>query len=260
MYDFPWTAQALDEVWAFVAGRLRAKRVDAPDRLQRGQPLETQWRDPSLLLGQTCGYPYRHGLAGLVEILATPSFGFDGCEGTNHCSFLIVRGDDPRGDLAAFRGARAAINGRDSNTGMNLFRAALAPLAGGAPFFADVRVTGAHVASLAAVAVGDSDIAAIDCVTYGLVARHAPERAEGVRILARTPASPTLPFIASLALPETTRALVRETLFEALAARELEDARSTLGILGAEALGPEAYLRVDELERRAAEGGYLTLV
>ena len=34
-----------------------------------------------------------------------------------------------------FRGAIAALNAADSNTGMNLFRATIAPIAGGAPFF-----------------------------------------------------------------------------------------------------------------------------
>jgi len=259
MYDFPWTAPALDAVWRWVGAFLRGRGVEAPSLLTRDVPLEALWRSPGLVLGQTCGYPYRHGLGDFVELIATPVYAFEGCEGANHCSFLVVRREDPRADLAAFRGARAAINAGDSNTGMNLFRAALAPLARGAPMFAEVAVTCAHAASLAAVAAGTSDIVAIDCVTFGLLAKGAPELVAGVRVLARTPSSPGLPFIASLGLPAEHRATVRDALFGALDETSLSEAWATLGIVGAEVLGPEAYERVDELEAGAARLGYAEL-
>ena len=256
MYDFPWTAPALDAVWAWMAEYLRQLGLAAPALLSRDLSLEILWRSPELVFGQTCGYPYRHGLGDLVELIATPVYAFEGCEGPRHCSFIVVNGNDPRADLAAFRGARAAINGRDSNTGMNLFRAALAPLADGAPFFAEVVVTGAHAASLAAVAAGSSDIAAIDCVTFGLLARGRPELVAEVRVLGRTPWSPSLPFIASLALPAERRAWVREALFAGLREPSLSAAWATLGVVGAEVLEPSAYLRIDELEAEAAALGY----
>ena len=258
MYEFPWTAPALDAVWGWIGAFLRDRGVAAPASLTRDLPLQTLWRHPGLVLGQTCGYPYRHGLADVVELAATPVYAFDGCEGANHCSFLVVRADDPRRDLADFRGSRAAINARDSNTGMNLFRAALAPLAHGAPFFAEVAITGAHAASLAAVAAGTSDIAAIDCVTFGLLAKGRPELVAGVRVLACSPSSPGLPFIASAALPAEQRALVREALFAALEAPALSEAWRALGVVGAEVLGPGAYGRIDELEA-AAGLGYVEL-
>jgi ABC-type phosphate/phosphonate transport system substrate-binding protein len=259
MYEFPWTAPALDAVWGFLGAFLRDHGVAAPAGLSRELPLDPMWRSPDLVLGQTCGYPYRHGLSALVELVATPVHAFEGCEGPRHCSFIIARKDDRRAELAAFRGGRAAINGRDSNTGMNLFRAALAPLAGRAPFFAEVAVTGAHAASLAAVASGTSDIAAIDCVTFGLLARGRPALVTRVRVLAHTPSSPGLPFIASLALPAEQRAWVREALFAALKERSLSQAWAALGMVGAEVAAPEAYGRIDELEAGAAAAGYAQL-
>ncbi len=259
MYEFARTAPALDAVWSFMAERLVAAGIDAPASLTRGRELQNLWRDPGLLFGQTCGYPYRHGLEPFVEILATPVFAFEGCEGATHCSFLVARRDDARRDLAGFRGARAAINARDSNTGMNLFRAAVAKVAGGAPFFADVSVTGAHSASLAAVAEGKADLAAIDCVTFGLIARESPQRVAGVRVLARTPSSPALPFIASRALPRATRDAVREALFAARAAPGLAEPRAALGIIGVERLDDSAYRQIDEIEAGAARLGYAEL-
>ena len=75
------------------------------------------------------------GLKDAVTLIATPEYAFPGCEGASHRSFIIRRAGDPRRNLSEFRGATAALNGHDSNTGMNLFRAAIAPIARGAPFF-----------------------------------------------------------------------------------------------------------------------------
>jgi len=256
MYDFAWTASALDAVWNEIGRRLRASGVEAPERLTRGVELGTLWRDSGLLLGQTCGYPYRRELRDVVELLATPRFSFDGCEGADHCSLIVVRREDPRADLSDFRGARAAINARDSNTGMNLFRASVAPLARGERFFASVLVTGAHVASLRAIGEGEADIAAIDCVTFGLVARGDPAAVAEIRVLGRTPASPGLPFIASRNLPEGVADLVRAVLSSATDAPELAEAWAALGVVGIEVLPPEAYTRIDEVERQAEKLGY----
>ena len=86
---------------------------------------------------------------------------------------MIRRADDERRELVAFRGSVAAINGENSNSGMNLFRAAIAPIAMGA-FFAKVVATGSHVASLRAVAAGEADLAAVDCVSFALITREQP--------------------------------------------------------------------------------------
>jgi ABC-type phosphate/phosphonate transport system substrate-binding protein len=251
MYDFAGTAGALDAVWEYIGARLRAAGVDAPLRLTRVSDLAAQWRDPGLLLGQTCGYPYRRSLKDVVEIIATPKFGFEGCEGADHCSFLIVRRDDPRAKLSDFRGARAAINARDSNTGMNLFRAAVAPQARDGRFFGEVIVTGAHAASLAAITAGEADIAAVDCVSFGLIARFDPAAVSDIRILARTPASPGLPFIASRGLPPEVRAATRVALLAALAAPRLRAAWKTLGIVGAAVMSTNEYERIDKIEAEA---------
>ncbi len=58
MYDFPWTAAANDALWAAISARLDEAGIEAPKALTRGGDLDAHWRDPRLLLGQTCGYPY----------------------------------------------------------------------------------------------------------------------------------------------------------------------------------------------------------
>jgi hypothetical protein len=134
MYELPWLIEATDALWAELRPALRAANVaGVPDALDRSRPLAALWRDPALLLGQACGYPLVTELAGAVQVVATPVYAFPGCAGPMHRSFVLVRADDPAPSLAALRGRRCALNGRDSNTGMNLLRALVAPLAQNQP-------------------------------------------------------------------------------------------------------------------------------
>src|SRR5262249_20179107 len=150
-------------------------------------------------------------------------------------------------------------NSHDSNTGMNLFRATIAPIAGGAPFFRAALVTGSHAASVETVAEGRADLASIDCVSFALIGRGRPELIERVAVVVESPASPTLPFIASSSLPPSTIAAVREALFGALDDPRLAEARAALGLKGARVAAPADYDRVIEIERDAAAAGYSRL-
>jgi ABC-type phosphate/phosphonate transport system substrate-binding protein len=259
MYDFPWTAAANDALWASMSARLAEAGVQSPAALTRGGDLARQWRDPGLIFGQTCGYPYVTGLRSAVTLIAAPEYGFPGSEGAAHRSFIVRRAGDPRRELPEYRDSTAALNGWDSNTGMNLFRAAVAPIAGRAPFFRAIAVTGSHEASLTAVAEGEADLASIDCVSFALIARGRPELVERVAVIAESPLSPGLPFIMSAGLGAPTIAAVREALLAALADPSLSEARRTLGLKGARPTSPAEYDRVIEIERDAAAAGYARL-
>jgi ABC-type phosphate/phosphonate transport system substrate-binding protein len=256
MYDFPWTATANDALWASIFARLNDAGVRAPPRLTRGGDLAALWRHPRLIFGQTCGYPYVTGLKDTVTLIATPDYSFPGCEGAAHRSFIIRRLDDPRRALGEFRGAVAALNAYDSNTGMNLFRATIAPIAGGAPFFSSIAMTGSHEASVAAVAEGRADLVSIDCVSFALLGRGRPELIERVAVVVESAQSPNLPFIASGSFPPSTIAALRTALFAALADPNLAEARTTLGLADARVLMQPDYERVLALERAAIAAGY----
>jgi ABC-type phosphate/phosphonate transport system substrate-binding protein len=143
---------------------------------------------------------------------------------------------------------------------MNLFRAMIAPIAGGAPFFRALVVTGSHEASVTAVAAGRADLASIDCVSFALLSRGRSELVERVTVVAESPLSPSLPFIAAAGVPASTIATVRGALFATLADPALDEARATLGLKGARPARPADYDRVAELERGAAAAGYPRLV
>lgn len=260
MYDLPELRPANDALWAALAWHLRAAAVEGvPDALARPDDLHAFWRTPDLLLAQTCGYPLTTALNGVVRVVATPLYAAPGCEGAWHRSVIVVRRDDPAAGLADLRGRVAAINGRDSNTGMNLFRAALAPVAGGHPVFVHVLETGAHAESLRAVAEGWADTAAIDCVTFAQLRRWRPAWADAVRVLADTPATPGLPLVTAAATDDATVGALRDALAAAATDPALEEARATLFLAGFTLLAEEAYARVTELADEAARLGYAEL-
>ena len=261
MYDPPYLNEAQDVLWAALRRALVDQGIERalgplPQSLDRQRAIGDALADPRLALGHTCGYPLRKLYAGRLKPLATPIYASPWMEGAWHRSAIVVRADEPATGLAGMRGRVAAINGRDSNTGMNLFRAAVAPLAGGQPFFSRVVETGGHLLSLQAVSEGRADIAAIDGVTFTLAARHAPERVAGVKVIDVTPATPGLPLVVRKDVTDEVVAALRRGLDALLADASAAPAREAFGLIGFEPIAEEAYDRVLELEREAVAAGY----
>ena len=212
------------------------------------------WLRDDLLLSQTCGYPLVKALAGRVQLVTTPVFTVDGGASGNYHSVLVARAAANVTSLAQCRGHRAAYNTPDSNSGMNLLRSAVAPLAGGRPFFASVIETGGHLASLQALQDDRADVAAIDCVSFAFALDHRPDLALGLVEIGTTRSAPGLPLIASKRVPAEAvdalsaaltdavahdRALARRLKLDSFARRPLDD-----------------YARILEIEMDAVERGY----
>jgi ABC-type phosphate/phosphonate transport system substrate-binding protein len=257
MYDLPEIRWASDALWRGVAARLeRAGLTGLPERLARELSPAEAWRHPGLLLGQSCGYPAMTAFRDELRILATPLYAAPGCEGPLHCSFIVVAVESDAAQLRDLRGTRFALNGRESNTGMNLPRRAIAPLAERGRFFAAVIETGSHAESLARVAAGTADCAAIDCVTHALLVRHRPATVARTRILEHTGMTPSLPFVTARGTDQATAALMRAAIIEAAADPALAESREALFLAGAIAAEPDDYAVVIDNERRARELGY----
>jgi ABC-type phosphate/phosphonate transport system substrate-binding protein len=106
---------------------------------------------------------------------------------------------------------------------------------------------------------GRADLASIDCVSFALLERGRSELIERVAVVAESPLSPGLPFIASAGLPAPTVATIREAVFAALADPNLAETRAALGLKGARPTSAAEYDRVAEIERDAAAAGYARL-
>src|SRR3546814_4899140 len=85
-----------------------------------------------------------------------------------------VCSSDLAGQLADLKGRRAAVNAADSQSGCHALRHAAMDLADEGHFFGSVVLTGSHRASMQAVAAGEADVCAIDCVTWCLLQRSEP--------------------------------------------------------------------------------------
>jgi len=257
MYDLPELREATDAWWAGLAEKFRAAGIaEVPDRLTRSDDISAAWHSPALLLSQTCGYPMVMLLADVVQLVATPVYAAEGCDGANYSSVIVVRADDAVADLSGLRGRRAAVNAPHSQSGYNALRHQLAPLAGGKTFFSEVVETGGHHKSMAAVADGQADVTAIDCVTFALTACYRPEATAGLRVLQYTAPAPGLPYVAPAgASPDLVRRL-STGLQEACAEPALAEVREALMLKGVEALPRSAYDCIPAMEEMAKALNY----
>ncbi len=268
MYDHPAQRDANDRLWSAIAEILRADGVsDVPDRLDRTRDVQTLWHDPTLLFAQACGYPLVADPTLALIPLAFPIYAVPHCEGATHRSVVVARHDDPRGAIGDFRGCRAAMNDRHSNTGMNLFRATIAPIAGSiaepiegrVSFFDTVVETGAHRASIVAVRAGEADIAAIDAVTHAALARFEPDLVSSLKIVAQSPISPSLPFVTAATTDPTTRTRLQAALRHVVADPALAGIRATLFLTGVEPAHRGSLVPIIRLKDEAALAGYAEL-
>ena len=152
-------------------------------------------REPGLWFGHTCGYPLMTQLQPDFMPFCVPLFDVPGTEDKLYSSRIIATADGTVDSLETSRGRVCAMNNSDSNSGMNVLRHALADLARGEPFFNRVLTTGGHLHSLQAVAEGEADIAAIDCVSYQLIADAQPGLARKVKVIAETVKTCGLPLV-----------------------------------------------------------------
>ena len=257
MYDRPDVVQrANDALWIALRDRLRACGLDVPDTLDRSGSHDSYWLRPDLVFGQTCGYPYVRELKGRVRLVATPVFRYSGGKGARRASYIVVREDDPARSIADLAGKRAAINDWLSNSGMNLLRIAVAPHASDGRFFSDVIVTGGHMLSIAAIREGRADTAAIDSITWGLHARHAPETVAGIKIIGETPMGPGLPYITRLSTSDADVAALRESLAAVIADPANAQALDILGLTGIEMFSDAEYAELEAFDAEARRLGY----
>ncbi len=235
---------AVQRWWSGLAGHLRSCGVSGvPDLLTWPEDRYRQWRDPGLLLGQTCGYPLVNHLASEVKLVATPHYSAPGCDGPRYAAHVVIREDDRARSLGDLRGARLSVNGEDSYSGYHVWRRLLPAGEGVRTFFRDVAATGSHRASIRGVLAGEADACAVDCVTHALLSDWLGGELHGTRILTTSPPAPGLPYVTAAATPDGEVRKLRDGLFAALADPALRHVREALRLSGASVLEPGEYRR-----------------
>jgi ABC-type phosphate/phosphonate transport system substrate-binding protein len=257
MYDLPELKAATDAWWTGLRRHFAALGLrDLPETLTRsGDPVDRLKQD-GLIFAQTCGFPLTHRLKDHVQLLATPRYRVPGCAGATYVSWIVVRGDDPAKTLADLRGRRVAFNDDGSQSGYNTIRALIAPLAKSGAFFGAAIESGAHRRSLGMVKAGEADVAAIDCVTFALIARAVPEEVRGIRVLCASGTAPGLPYVTARGTASSDVQRLRDGIAAAFADPALAETRAALRLDGCEILPRSAYDVIPVMESAATEAGY----
>ncbi|BCH24381.1 phosphate ABC transporter substrate-binding protein [Mesorhizobium sp. L-8-10] len=181
------------------------------------------WLHPRLLFTQTCWGPMELGLQDHVAVLGQPSYGnMEGGQGALYSSaILMLRGAGPRMPAPAdgqpsipldlMRGKRLAYNGNDSMSGIIALTRDLGASGESLDIFSERIATGAHRASIVAVADGRADVCAIDCRSWDMALRHEP-RAADVEVVGWTGRRKGLPLITSRSTPPDVVAALKQSL------------------------------------------------
>lgn len=237
MYDRLECQPANDRLWALIRDGLRARGASAPQELTRGPGAYWQaWQSPDLILSQTCGFPYRAHLHGQVALIGTPDYEVPSCPPGHYRSTFVARKSDPRRTLPDFNGADLAFNEDLSQSGW----AAPQNHAGSQSMALRPHLrTGSHLASARAVAEGKAEIAAIDAVTWSMIAEWEVFAAD-LKVVGQTDPTPGLPYV-------TAQGQDAQMMFEVIAQaiQDLSPAdRDTLRLRGLVRIAPEDYLAV----------------
>lgn len=259
-YDLPELRAVTDDWWRGLTRHLRRHGIsEVPDELTRTDDDEAVWRDPNILVTQTCGYPLMTELKEYLRPVVTPVYRCEGCIGGTYSSALIIRDASEINTLEDLRGKKAAINNWNSHSGMNALRLTIAPLAWEGRFFGDVVLSGGHVKSVDAVRDGLADVAAIDSVTWALLGQECPSAREGVKVLMWTRDAPSLPYAIRANADEELFNRVQVALLEAGIDPDLSEQRERLLINGFEPCSLDTYHAMIDFEMTARTSGYPTL-
>lgn len=253
MYDANSLRMASERFFGLWRESMLAQGIAAPDGLTWDRELIDIWRDPGLLVAQTCGYPFVKGICGKVLLVATPCYDFFGCRGPYYRSVLVAHYSRVGQDLTAFAGQCAAVNSLDSYSGFHAFRAHLVRAHGTSSFFSSTRLTGSHTASAAAIADGLADLAAIDCVTWGHLKILEPSLAAQLCEIGVTEEAPGLPLITSASRSLAELSALRSTLAATLADPRSHEARKVLGLIGMQVLTPADYEHIERQSQLGAQ-------
>jgi ABC-type phosphate/phosphonate transport system substrate-binding protein len=256
-YDLKETQSATDAFWEHLAGRLRSHGLrDVPDRLQRDVGYQDQWTSGRLLFSQACGYDVLLPFRSHLRMIATPVYEAPGCQGPWYSSVVVVREDSSVEHIEQLRGARCVINSPTSHSGMNALRALVAPMHRDGRFFASVRVSYAHEASLEMIASGKADVGAIDGVTYALLARHRPRALSATRVMCCSGRIPAPPFVTGSGVTDDDLQRMQDALFETLESPAMRTARDELMLASAKIVPPDRYQAIVDWEWEALNLGY----
>jgi ABC-type phosphate/phosphonate transport system substrate-binding protein len=244
----------------FLHAGILSPSLELPDNILFSDSVE-QTLNPKTRLAHTCGYPLVTRYKGLLRPLNVPCFDMPGCEEGFYHSLFLVRDSDAARKLIDCEGYRAAVNRFDSNSGMNVFRAAIAKIKSTPAtqaFFESVSVTGSHLDSVSAIARSEVDIASVDAISYHFISRFKPELCADLRVIGHSASTMGLPFVTRVNTLNLPGKSLTETLNQAL--KQSPDSYSVLNLKAFRGVNLLDYQGIQALERFAIDKGYPSLI
>lgn len=236
MYNRPELEQAHNAYWALIRHHLTEAGISSPENLSQDAEEFSVWLNPNLVLSQTCGMPYRTRLHGKVTLIGTPDFGLEDCPAGHYKSAIVVRKNDPRQDIHAYKDAVFAYNQTFSQSG---YAAPYEHIQTYGFWFENKLHTEQHILSAKAVAGGQADIASLDAVSWRLMCEY-EDFSKDLRVLDWTRPTPALPYISAYGADQ-------EKIFTAVenAIMDLSDKdQKRLGLKGIVYIPTENYLKI----------------
>lgn len=243
MYDWPEVTAATDH-WASCLITSLSDYGFTPDsHLTREGDRFDIWRDPNLLVGQTCGLPYVSHLKDEVGVIGTPAYGIS-CGAGSYYSVIVTQKGNPAKTLEDLKGQTFAYNETGSQSGYAALIHALTRIPEASTLFTQSVQSGSHRDSLKMVASGKADFAAIDAVTWELACRHEKAASE-LQVIATTDPTPALPYITAGHRGWKEMDQLHNAVIEAMAALD-EDSRDALFLIGFVPSGPRTYHVIED--------------
>jgi hypothetical protein len=179
--------------------------------------------------------------------------------GPTHTGVFVVHRESAFAQLADLRGCNFVYNSRNSNSGMNLPRRAIAEIVEGERFFGSIVETHSQPGNIERVARREADATCVDSVTYAFFCRHRPQLGALTRVLAATPPSPSIPFVTSVETPVPLQDALRNALRNVARSDEWTDVRSALMLQDIVPIEMASYAVQLQYERESRAAGYCEL-
>jgi phosphonate transport system substrate-binding protein len=209
-----YLAPNIRPVYEYVTERV-GRELDRPARLITGESFD-QLREGEVDFAFLCGLPYvrlRMEDPECVEAIAAPVISGEryGGRPTYFSDVIVPSGSDAK-SFSDLRGCSWAYNEPHSHSGYLVTLYHLYEMGEMGAFFSGTEMTGFHELSISRVAEGGVDGSAIDSQVLAVHARDHPGLADKVRVIGTLGPSTIQPLVATAAVPDSTRGMVRDVV------------------------------------------------
>ncbi|MBS4011414.1 MAG: PhnD/SsuA/transferrin family substrate-binding protein [Roseovarius sp.] len=224
-------------------------------------PLDLLWARTDLACVFMCGWPFQRATRAF-QIVAAPIPEYHATlhplTGPQYCTNLVVSDAAPYNRLQDTFGGRIAWTDRGSHSGFNAPRKLLLDHLNGQErlYSESIGPVVTPRASLNSILEGRADVAPLDSYFHSLLARHEPDTARRIRVIAQTPASPIPLLVAAPEIAPEIVAKLGQAFAQAADSPQLAPYLKDLCLSGFAIPSRKDYAVTDQWHAEAMAAGY----